>query len=83
MDPITNQSSVPAPKKSYGAAIGIVVIILVLIVGALYFWGEKMSATDEAAVTTEAQTETPVSSSDDASSIEADLKATDIETTEI
>lgn len=29
-------------KTSWGAALGIVIIILVLIVGALYFWGAKL-----------------------------------------
>lgn len=33
----------PPQKPSWGAVIGIVIIILVLTVGALYFWGAKLA----------------------------------------
>ena len=33
----------PHKNSSWGAVIGIVIILLVLIVGALYFWGAKLA----------------------------------------
>lgn len=33
---------------SWGAALGIVIILILLVVGALYFWGAKLTREDEA-----------------------------------
>lgn len=38
-----DQNIVVAPKKSYGAMIGIIIIIILLAVGAFYVWGSKLS----------------------------------------
>lgn len=37
-----NQQPV-GPKNSFGPMIGIIVIIIILIIGALYFWGSRPS----------------------------------------
>jgi hypothetical protein len=63
-------------KKSAGPLIGIIVIIVVLVIGAFYFWGGKVltqPTTQEVA---------PVSKSDDAASLEADLNTTDTTSTD-
>ncbi len=86
MDPI-QQNPIPAPlqpapKKSLGPVIGIIVIIILLIVGALYIWGSKMNtqSTSDTSMTDSQrmmapQSATPVSKSDDVDSIDQDLKA--------
>lgn len=56
-------------KRSYGPIIGIVIIFVLFVLGALYFWGKSLSERDRVAVP-------PVSPSDDISSIESDLRAT-------
>ncbi len=63
----------PTAKKSYGPMLGVIIIIVVLVLGAFYIWGGKLSTTakDDAATTSLA----PVSNSDDVNSIEADLTA--------
>lgn len=55
-----------SPKKSFGPLIGIVIIIIVLAVGAFYFWGEKLVVDNDLP---------PVSQSDEVNSIESDLSA--------
>jgi hypothetical protein len=68
METVPNQNPVnmtpEAPKKSFGPLIGIVIIIIVLAIGAFYFWGAKV---------TEDNNLPPVSSSDEVSSLETDL----------
>jgi Flp pilus assembly protein TadG len=71
----------PTSKPSMGAFIGIIVILLVIIFGAFYFWGKML---DEKAATNsliDASVEmlNKQNSSDEISSIEADLNATVIE----
>lgn len=49
---------------SWGAVIGIAIIILVLIFGGLYFWGAKLSQSDqEKGVSPAAEEETPSNTS--------------------
>lgn len=78
-------------KSSIGSIIGTIIVIAIIILGGLYFWGKRI---DEARMNeklvsgeTEQVTETPnddmeansiksVSSSDEIDSIEAELKAT-------
>jgi hypothetical protein len=57
MDPLQ------AEKKSFGPLIGIVVIIIVLVVGAFYIWGGKLSSSEPA----------PLTTTDEVSDIQADL----------
>lgn len=85
-----NEAPMP-PKKpqSVGPVIGISIIVLVLLVGGLYFWGEQVKKQErEEAVQKAQEIESAPdnktdrlntqSSSDAASSIEADLSATDL-----
>ncbi len=86
MDPLnTTENTTPTmggESKSVGPAIGIVIIILIVVLGGLYFWGQRMNdqdmqntntATDESLNQMNTQ-----SSSDDTTSIEADLNATNM-----
>ena len=78
-------------KSGIGSIIGIVIIISIIILGGLYFWGKRIeeSKLKEALVSGNSQTvvseqdETSaiksVSSSDDLGSIEADLNATNLD----
>ena len=56
-------------KKSLGPIIGIVVIIAVLVVGAFYIWGGKISNDG-------ASEPTPLTATDEVSDIQADLTDT-------
>ncbi len=60
-----------------GAMIGILVIIIILVIGALYFWGERLVGTPEEETPTTFQPEE--STSDELAAIEADLSATALE----
>lgn len=65
------------PKGSAGPVVGIIVILVIIILGALYFWGQRgdgTNLTDEQLNVINTQNTT-----DDTASIEADLNATDIE----
>lgn len=75
----------PQSKKPVGPIVGAVIIVLILILGGLYFWGEKLNngtmsaeqirnASDASVVGLQNQ-----SSSDSVSSIEADAKATNLD----
>ncbi|MDP1625404.1 MAG: hypothetical protein Q8L64_06655 [bacterium] len=69
----TPETQVAPSHRSFGPIIGIGVIIIALIVGALYFWGGAITKNDEAGLA-------PLSSSDDLDSIESDLMmSTDLE----
>ena len=85
MPPHTEFTAPPKKSGGMGPILGILIIILLLIVGALYLWGEKLSQEDGA---TQTQTEntgyedaataalSQQGSSDDLSSIRADLEST-------
>lgn len=62
------QPTTVTPGTSFGPIIGIIVIVIALVIGALYFWGGAVTQNSEAELA-------PVSSSDDLASIEADLMA--------
>ena len=77
----------PVEEKAIGPAIGVIIIILVLILGGLYFWGERMNKNTVMQNPQIEETASPdaqmmelqqQSSSDDINSIDADLKATDV-----
>lgn len=59
MDPVQAE----AGKRSVGPMVGIIVIILVLVVGAFYIWGGKLSSGDA----------TPLTATDEVTDIQADL----------
>jgi hypothetical protein len=69
-------------ESSVGPMIGIIIILAVIVLGGLYFWGQRANksgnALDEntAAELDQIQSQ---SSSDEVSSIQADLDATDID----
>lgn len=70
------QNNPNMPRESSGSAgpvIGIVVILVIVILGALYFWNQ--SRTNDAALES-IQTQ---NESDEANSIEADLDATNVD----
>ena len=62
-------------NKSSGPLIGIIIIVVLIILGALYFFGTKLAASKGSPEKNSAIV-APVSPSDDISSIENDLKAT-------
>ena len=65
----------PTEKKSVGPIIGIVIIVIVLIAGALYFWGASLNRGNSLPPITEPA---PLSDSDSVDDISADLSATAI-----
>ncbi|OHA88065.1 MAG: hypothetical protein A2653_02570 [Candidatus Zambryskibacteria bacterium RIFCSPHIGHO2_01_FULL_43_25] len=88
------EGGVGPQRSSAGPIIGIIIIIVVLVLGGLYFWGQKLSQEsllEDSSMTTE--TEAMIesrsaaatrqlrvqSASDDISYIEADLNATELE----
>lgn len=75
MEPET-QNVERANEGSSGPIIGTIIILVVIILGGLYFWGQRddtADATDTTVESIEMQSE-----SDEVSDIEADLEATDL-----
>lgn len=90
------QNNMHENKSSIGSIIGTVIVIAVIILGGLYFWGKRI---DEAKLqqestlqqaqlentpstsqnTSEASNISNVSNSDDVNSLEAELKATNLD----
>jgi hypothetical protein len=75
-------------KSSIGSIIGTVVILAIIILGGLYFWGKRVEETKfrEDLVTdnttpesNNAEVVAEISSGDDVDSIEADLNSTDLD----
>jgi len=91
MNPIPNQNpnpvsippqGTPAPQKeekgSMGPLIGSIIVIVILVIGAIYFWGGTLNKQEGAPV--DEQPAAALSSSDDIGSLEQDLMNTpDIE----
>jgi hypothetical protein len=78
------------PEKPIGPAVGTVIIVLILIIGAFYFWGYKLEntpAVDETVTAEEVLAQPDVSldalntqsSSDEIEAIEQDISTTDLE----
>ncbi len=91
-----NSVQPPAPenKSSIGSIIGTVIVIAIIILGGLYFWGKRIDeakmkeglVSNEDVTTPSVQDENmeaaaimSVTNSDDLNSIEADLKATNLD----
>ncbi len=73
-----NIPSVTVPHKSgIGSIIGTIIIIAIIILGGLYFWGKRIEETKlKQDLVTDGTPETPsVNNSDDLNSIEADLNS--------
>ena len=79
-------------KSSIGSIIGTIIVIAIIILGGLYFWGKRIDEARlqkdlvsgentqvEADENMEANTIKSVNSSDDYSSIEADLNSTNLD----
>ncbi|MES2214055.1 MAG: hypothetical protein V4465_01515 [Patescibacteria group bacterium] len=73
-----------APESSVGPVIATIIILAVIVLGGLYFWGQR--GADMTSETVPAQTQSvdettaaieSQSSSDDTSAIDADLRSTD------
>lgn len=63
---------------SVGPIVASVIVLAAIILGAIYFWGQRSNNyADDAAVTAQNDTIDIQSSSDDTNSIEADLNNTD------
>jgi uncharacterized protein HemX len=86
-NPIQNTTpSMGGESKSVGPAIGIVVIILIVVLGGLYFWGQRMNTQTTEGTNTQTMSEpdqaltqmNTQSTSDDTAAIEADLNATNV-----
>lgn len=63
-------------EGSLGAIIGMIIILAVIVLGGLYFWGQRSSMTPSDTSTGVNSTQ---SESDEIESIEADLNAMDID----
>lgn len=88
--PIMNMSNEPEKKSSVGSIIATVVIIAIIILGGLYFWGKRIeteranqallqntgSTTEETAAAIEATKIETVSQDDSVNTISSELKTT-------
>lgn len=69
-------------KKSHGPLIAVIVILLLIVIGGLYFLGQRMNGDYGVPAQTDDQITAGLqqqSASDDLNSIEADLNATNID----
>jgi uncharacterized protein HemX len=68
-------------EGSAGPVIGIIIILAVIVLGGLYFWGQRTNETaqEEDNLAAELDEIGNQSSSDEVTAIEADLQSTDIE----
>ena len=90
--PATPSPTEPTQKNSAGPIIGTIIVIVLLALGALYFWGAQLNQQapddlpyipgDESSMTDSRMAAPdwipPSSNSDEAAAIEADLQATDM-----
>jgi uncharacterized protein HemX len=82
----TSPIQATAPQKSHksaGPIIGILVIIIIMVLGGLYFWGQRLDQQiqqTQEEVPQQSQTQDTQPTSDEVSSIEADLSATNFDT---
>lgn len=74
MNPEENQVSENSSGSSAGPIIGTVIILAVIVLGGLYFWGQRGDSTEQALDEMSAQ-----SQSDEVADIQADLDSTDVD----
>jgi len=74
-------STTGTKEGSVGPVIGTIIILAVIVLGGLYFWGQRASdkVMNEAQVNETVQNITTQGQSDEAAVIEADLNATNID----
>jgi len=91
--PIMTPPLAPHEEKSVGPAVGIIIIIFIIVLGGLYFWGQRLEmiapatsdAPQEETVAADASAQAELmkiklqGSGDDVSSMEADLNATNVD----
>lgn len=84
VEPVREQSS---PESSAGPTIGMIIILAVIVIGGIYFWAQRGETPSTAGGTWEETLDASADleaagtqdDSDETSSIEADLDATDID----
>ena len=69
-------SKITSKKKTLNLIIGLIIVVILIAVGAFYFWRAKTAASN-ALPAKDAAIVAPVSTSDDINSLESDLQATD------
>ncbi len=81
----SNFNTLNTQPKSAGPVIGAVIIILILVIGALYFWGAALNRQERETSAQVLRAADPIlsaletqNSSDDIASIKADITATDL-----
>ncbi len=86
MEELNNNPLTVTEDRSSGPIVGVVVIILVLVVGALYFWGAELNKEQSQSAEKIVNGADPVtnslrsqSQSDSVDSIQADLNNTDLD----
>lgn len=79
MEPQNTMPAGDSKKSGVGALIGSIIIILILVLGALYFWGGKLQTSDKELNfdDSSAAINGTTSASDEVSDIEADLNKTE------
>lgn len=74
-----NQNTNVEPAGSAGPVIATIIILAVIVLGALYFWDQRDAVEEEVNVDATVETIETQNESDETSSIEADLEATEVE----
>lgn len=74
-----NQTTNIESGGSAGPVVATIIILAVIVLGALYFWDQRDAVEEEVNVEATVETIETQDESDETSSIEADLEATDVE----
>ena len=64
--------------EDFGSIVGVIIVIIVLLIGAFYFAGQRIEKSKEFKNTINQQTATTSTSSDEISSIEQDANSIDV-----
>lgn len=78
MDPLQTSTPTATEPKSFGALVGIVIVLVVIVAGGAYFWMQRPGDVQSESGTATTQELPPLSESDEVDSIESDLSATAI-----
>lgn len=74
-----NQTINVEPASSAGPIIATIIILAVIVLGALYFWSQRDAVENGLNIDATIETIDTQSESDETTSIEADLEATDVD----
>lgn len=69
MDQINTTIEGSEPKGGMGPLIGSIIVIIILVIGAIYFWGDKLNKQE----VTESQPAAALGATDDTATLEQDL----------